>query len=162
VELVYFVYTKSNNEWDFIKSQPEAHTNRQATQHDCLLSLLDDGGKGIDIVLICTLWVPIHLSFNIQEWPPLSVSLAPAPKMGSAKKTKYEVHASSTLLMTWMLIFVEKKKPQSKKKISRSNTLYHLLERVSVPPLCKYEYGKEREDSSVTTPQGPELIQQLD
>jgi len=30
--------------------QTETHTKRQATQHDCLLSLLDDGDKGIEIV----------------------------------------------------------------------------------------------------------------
>jgi hypothetical protein len=62
-----------------------------------------------------------------------------------------------------MQIFVREEIPLSKKKISRNDTLHHLLlERFSVPPLCRYEYGKEREDSSVTTPQGPELIQQLD
>jgi hypothetical protein len=29
---------------------PETHTNRQATQHGCLPSLLGDGDKGIEIV----------------------------------------------------------------------------------------------------------------
>jgi hypothetical protein len=60
-----------------------------------------------------------------------------------------------------MLIFEEERNP-NQRKISRIDTLHHLLERFSVPPLCRYEYGKEREDSSVTTPQEPELIQQLD
>jgi hypothetical protein len=61
-----------------------------------------------------------------------------------------------------MLSFLEKRNPLSKKKISRNDTLHHLLlERFSVPPSADKSMER-REDSSVTTPQGPELIQQLD
>jgi hypothetical protein len=34
-----------------VMSTPETHTERQATQHDCLSSLLVDGDKGIEILL---------------------------------------------------------------------------------------------------------------
>jgi hypothetical protein len=30
--------------------QPETHNKRQAAQHDCLFSLVDDGDEGIEIV----------------------------------------------------------------------------------------------------------------
>jgi hypothetical protein len=34
-----------------VMSTPETHTERQATQRDCLSSLLVDGDKGIKIIL---------------------------------------------------------------------------------------------------------------